>query len=416
MACYAQTPQKITYTYDALNRLTQVMYPNGEKITYNYDVLGNRTSVVQTGCTATPTAVISGGGTINSGQSTTLTITFTGISPYNYTLSSGYSGISYSASQTLVTSPAATTTYTLTSVSNQCGAGTFSGSAVVTVIPACQQSDLIISDIIVTKYGSNKIDYRVVVKNIGNQTVSLGNFSFSTYGSSNGTNKDVLKHVMFLGGGNLAKNQTINYDVSAGMDYRSNQHYFILLADHYGMIAECNENNNEGSKLVKPCSDNGNATLTGSRPSGLLATNGNFNMVNFTPSANTVITARSITGFPTVRANSPNITMQIGSCLSSPANTSVSQNAATKSQKDLLSFDESQSTNGVNFRVEQSSNLTISIWDQETQSKLKDIATNKTFTEGNQVLDLSKENLTKGKTYIVHFETVEGHFAKVVEW
>lgn len=130
---HAQTPKKVTYTYDALNRLTEVTYPNGEKITYNYDVLGNRTSVVQTGCTATPTAVISGGGTINSGQTADLTITFTGLPPYNYTLTNGYVGFSHSSTQTLTTGPTVTTTYTLASVSNDCGTGTVSGSAVVTV-------------------------------------------------------------------------------------------------------------------------------------------------------------------------------------------------------------------------------------------------------------------------------------------
>lgn len=129
----AQTPKKVTYTYDALNRLTEVTYPNGEKITYNYDVLGNRTSVVQTGCTATPTAVISGGGTINKGETTNLTITFTGLPPYNFTLSSGYSDTALGATYTLRVGPTTTTTYTLVSVSNQCGNGTVSGSAVVTV-------------------------------------------------------------------------------------------------------------------------------------------------------------------------------------------------------------------------------------------------------------------------------------------
>ncbi|MFT7273436.1 MAG: hypothetical protein ACI9V1_002973, partial [Spirosomataceae bacterium] len=63
----------------------------------------------------------------------------------------------------------------------------------------------------------------------------------------------------------------------------------VLMADHYGLITECNENNNEGSKVIKPCSNSGNAILTGNLSSGLLATNGKFDLVNFTPSANTVI-------------------------------------------------------------------------------------------------------------------------------
>lgn len=59
---HAQTPQKITYTYDALNRLTVVTYPNGSSITYNYDVLGNRTSVINAPPCTTPVAptVVSG--------------------------------------------------------------------------------------------------------------------------------------------------------------------------------------------------------------------------------------------------------------------------------------------------------------------------------------------------------------------
>ncbi|MFT7273855.1 MAG: hypothetical protein ACI9V1_003398, partial [Spirosomataceae bacterium] len=52
------------------------------------------------------------------------------------------------------------------------------------------------------------------------------------------------------------------------MDYQSNQHYFVLMADHYGLITECNENNNEGSKVIKPCSNSGNAILTGNLSSG----------------------------------------------------------------------------------------------------------------------------------------------------
>ncbi|MFC0397633.1 RHS repeat domain-containing protein [Paraburkholderia rhizosphaerae] len=40
-----------TYTYDALGRLTKVVYTDGSKtstVTYNYDAAGNRTSVVST--------------------------------------------------------------------------------------------------------------------------------------------------------------------------------------------------------------------------------------------------------------------------------------------------------------------------------------------------------------------------------
>lgn len=37
----------VQYTYDALGRLVQVVYPDGTKITYSYDPAGNRTEVCQ---------------------------------------------------------------------------------------------------------------------------------------------------------------------------------------------------------------------------------------------------------------------------------------------------------------------------------------------------------------------------------
>jgi YD repeat-containing protein len=38
-----------TYTYDALGRVTKIVYSNGVVITYTYDAAGNRTRVVTTG-------------------------------------------------------------------------------------------------------------------------------------------------------------------------------------------------------------------------------------------------------------------------------------------------------------------------------------------------------------------------------
>lgn len=40
----ASAQTSVNYTYDNLNRLTEVSYSNGVKVTYTYDELGNRTS------------------------------------------------------------------------------------------------------------------------------------------------------------------------------------------------------------------------------------------------------------------------------------------------------------------------------------------------------------------------------------
>jgi YD repeat-containing protein len=118
--------------YDALNRLTEVTYPNGSKITYNYDVLGNRNSVVTVaGCTL-PTATLTGTQIITAGQTATLSVALTGVAPWSIVMN----GTTYTASASpfsISVSPLLTTTYSLTSVSNSCGVGTVSGSAVITV-------------------------------------------------------------------------------------------------------------------------------------------------------------------------------------------------------------------------------------------------------------------------------------------
>ncbi|MBU1821134.1 MAG: hypothetical protein KKG00_06445, partial [Bacteroidetes bacterium] len=93
----------------------------------------------------TPTATLSGTQTINAGQSANLSVSFTGNAPYALVFNGQtYSNITANP-YTFTVSPTATTTYTLTSVSNACGAGTVSGSAVVTVNPACQLPTAILS-------------------------------------------------------------------------------------------------------------------------------------------------------------------------------------------------------------------------------------------------------------------------------
>ena len=44
-AAWAAPNPSVAYTYDALNRLTRVVYPSGASIDYVYDDMGNRTQL-----------------------------------------------------------------------------------------------------------------------------------------------------------------------------------------------------------------------------------------------------------------------------------------------------------------------------------------------------------------------------------
>ena len=79
---------------------------------------------------------ITGTQTILQSQPANLTLAFTGTSPWNYTLSNGISGTTSTTPLNIVVSPSQTTTYTIASLSNSCGTGTTSGSAIVTVGPS----------------------------------------------------------------------------------------------------------------------------------------------------------------------------------------------------------------------------------------------------------------------------------------
>ena len=84
-----------------------------------------------------PTAAVSGGGAVCAGQSTTLAVTLTGSGPWNLVWSDGVtqSGLASSPATRVVT-PLSTTTYTILTVADTTCAGSATGSAVVTVIPA----------------------------------------------------------------------------------------------------------------------------------------------------------------------------------------------------------------------------------------------------------------------------------------
>ncbi|MER0442749.1 LamG-like jellyroll fold domain-containing protein [Emticicia sp. W12TSBA100-4] len=78
-------------------------------------------------------ATMSGTSNIQDGNSTNISIAFTGSFPITYTLSNGVTGVANSSPININVAPYGNTTYTISSISNTCGNGIISGNAVVTV-------------------------------------------------------------------------------------------------------------------------------------------------------------------------------------------------------------------------------------------------------------------------------------------
>ena len=92
-------------------------------------------TVTVNACTA-PTATLSGTQTIISGQIANLTISFTGLPPYSFTINDAITYENISSNPFIIGAvPEMTTLYSLTGVSNACGQGSVSGNATVTVNP-----------------------------------------------------------------------------------------------------------------------------------------------------------------------------------------------------------------------------------------------------------------------------------------
>jgi hypothetical protein len=101
----------------------------------NVGVIGSTSPTILT-IRSKPTATLIGSQTIAEGTPASLTVTFMGDGPWTIAYVDSlrsYSAIATTNPYILEARPARTTAYRLTSVSNDCGAGTASGSATVTV-------------------------------------------------------------------------------------------------------------------------------------------------------------------------------------------------------------------------------------------------------------------------------------------
>lgn len=121
--------------------------------TYQIRVIANSVATYVNSGTFTikplPTATLSGTTSVGIGDTTSLSISFTGDAPWTYQLASGPVTTAAVSPVKVVVSPTTSTNYSLASVSNACGAGAVSGSAVITVVPRISVADVSLGSVCV---------------------------------------------------------------------------------------------------------------------------------------------------------------------------------------------------------------------------------------------------------------------------
>jgi len=100
-------------------------------------ILGGSPTTQDFSLVAVATATVSGDATICPGRSATIQAVLTGTPPWNLTWSDSFTQTVSTSPATRSVSPLVTTTYTLTSFSDANGPGNASGSATITINPAC---------------------------------------------------------------------------------------------------------------------------------------------------------------------------------------------------------------------------------------------------------------------------------------
>lgn len=148
VACLAfstagNTSKCYNLTLSATNPTTLVTmaYPNPvdpqNTLSLTKEVTRGTLTSITNQCPLTPIATLSGGGTISSGGSTNLVITSqNNVLPATVVISGGAGSVTLTSvdpNKTLSVSPTQATTYTIQSVSGECGAGSGQGSASVSV-------------------------------------------------------------------------------------------------------------------------------------------------------------------------------------------------------------------------------------------------------------------------------------------
>lgn len=278
----------------------------------------------------------------------------------------------------------------------------------ITVSP-CNNADLIISDIQITKYTPDKIYYTLQIKNVGTQTANLSSFAFAAYNSNSNTKNEnsEFRSALFTGG-SLPPNTTMNINYSSGFNFTNDKHYLILMADYYSSVTECVEANNNLAKLINPCTENESLSVTGNHVDKLISSNGSVTISNAFLN-NVLVVGKSVSQLPNTELR--NSSIAIGGCLNGgPVDSGggtplgVISGTSSKAKSPVLNIKFSTES-GLTFELEKPSSLTISVYGNTEKSLIDSPFTNQAFESKQHNLTIDTSKWVKGQKYSIHIKS-----------
>ncbi|MCF6196799.1 MAG: hypothetical protein L3J50_08860 [Emcibacter sp.] len=124
LTLFSQTSFSATYEYDALGRLTKVIYQGGSTVEYSYDAAGNRTQYTVAASSSSPSFAINDVSIIEGGT-LTFTVTKTGSTTQSYNVNyatangTALAGSDYTAKSGTLSFSTAQTSQTISVVTTQ---------------------------------------------------------------------------------------------------------------------------------------------------------------------------------------------------------------------------------------------------------------------------------------------------------
>jgi hypothetical protein len=107
------------------------------------------------------------------------------------------------------------------------------------------------------------------------------------------------------------------------------------------------------------------------------------------------------------------VSFVIGTCLFS---NTTSINSEESGKKAVFEFLESEVQNEIKYSLVKPLIVSASVWNSTSKEKVADLFTNQPTSAGLNSYTINSSNWVVGNSYVIHFETNEGTFAKLVEW